>query len=269
MDTERLKAFLEGMYYVYARRELVYPDPLYFLYRYNDIRDREIVALIVSSLAYGRVSQIMKSCEKVLAFIGDKPYEFLMKYDATAQVLPNFKHRFTTSSDISSLLLNISSVLHSFGSLQSLLSLSLSHSLSLFHALHSFSSLLNPSSSSFPLVPSPLNGSPCKRLFLFLRWLTRSDHIDTGGWSVLSPDQLIIPLDTHMFRISRLLGLTSASSHSLHSAITITRAFSSINPTDPVKYDFSLSRLGIRGLEYTYFITNTSYSQQPHARISK
>lgn len=241
------------MYYVYARRELIYPDPLYFLYNYEDLRDREVVGLITSSLAYGRVAQIMKSCEKVLACLGSHPREFLLKHGDEDIVPSSFKHRFTTSYDMNNYLRNISSVLQDYGSIEEFMGYCLQRNRGLLlPALGEFAAKMsmNKLSGSFPLLPSPMDGSSCKRLFLFLRWLVRNDPIDPGGWSIISPHQLIIPLDVHMSRICSALNLTSRKSHNLSSAIDITSAFASISPNDPVKYDFSLCHLGIRHLAF-------------------
>ena len=94
MNPIKLKSFLEGLYYVYARRELINPDPLYFLYDY-EISDREITGLIASSLAYGRVSQIMKSVKFVLDRLTEHPHKFLLTCKNFDIIPENFKHRFT------------------------------------------------------------------------------------------------------------------------------------------------------------------------------
>ena len=99
--------------------------------------------------------------------------------------------------------------------------------------------------SSF-LLASPRDGSACKRLFLFLKWMVRSDEVDPGEWSVLSPRDLVVPLDVHMFRICSALGLTQRRTPDLRTAREITTVFSHILPDDPVKYDFVLTRFGIR-----------------------
>ena len=255
IDYDRLKAFLEGLYYVYARRELVYPDPLYFLYDYEDIRDREIVGLIASSLAYGRVAQIMKSVERVLSCLGSRPYEFLLKHGNEEIVPDRFQHRFTASSDMNNLLQNIRTILATYGSLQALLSMCLSSQPDFLSALDAFTSHLsvNTRPQAFPLIPSPAKGSPAKRLFLYLRWLIRSDSVDPGGWNIISPSQLLVPCDTHMHRIASHLGLTSIHQPSLKAAQEITSAFSVMSPEDPAKYDFVLTRFGIRtGLPKSY-----------------
>ena len=257
MDKVKLKAFLEGMYYVYARRELVNPDPLYFLYSYSDVRDREVVGLIASSLAYGRVAQIMKSVERVLSCLGSRPREFLLKNQEFCVVPNEFKHRFTTAYDMNNLLANMSGVLREYGSLEIFVGECLKCSGGdIFSGMDKFSDRLslNKKEGGFSLISAPRDGSACKRLFLYLRWMVRSDDVDPGGWEVLQPCELIVPTDVHMHRISRELGITQKLSANLFTAREITSNFFSINPLDPTKYDFPLTRFGIRNI---YSLDNT------------
>jgi uncharacterized protein (TIGR02757 family) len=96
------------------------------------------------------------------------------------------------------------------------------------------------------LLPDPGKGSACKRLHLFLRWMVRRDAVDPGGWEALSPSQLIVPVDTHMHRIGRALGFTGRKQADQKTAVEITEGFRAFSRRDPVKYDFCLTRLGIR-----------------------
>ena len=269
IDYKKLKAFLEGLYYVYARRELVYPDPLWYLYKYDDIRDREIVGLIASSLAYGRVAQIMKSVDRVLSCLGSKPREFLLKNGDTDIVPSSFKHRFTTSTDMNNFLRNIREAIIKYDTIENLLASNMpadaqklaGSDKKIFEALDKFSGFLTRGAvaNSFPLMTSPLRGSGSKRLFLNLRWLTRSDSIDPGGWSILKPSQLLIPCDTHILNIALHLQLINSRQPSISTAVAISARFSSICPHDPAKFDFPLTRFGLRaGLpsSFTYSVFN-------------
>ena len=249
MNNDKLRSFLEGLYYVYQRRELINPDPLYFLYSYENIRDREIVGLIASSLAYGRVAQIMKSVEKVLACLTESPHEFLINAKNFEIVPENFKHRFTTAHDVNNLLANITSIIRKHESLENFLGECLKDSNGdLSAALDGFSDALsrNKEPGSFSLVTAPRDKSACKRLFLYLKWLVRADDVDPGGWKVLRPSDLIVPTDTHMHNIARKLGFTKRKQADLKTAIEITENFRTICPEDPTKYDFVLTRFGIR-----------------------
>ena len=95
------------------------------------------------------------------------------------------------------------------------------------------------------LLAGPANGSACKRLNLFLRWMVRSDDVDTGLWRRIDKAKLIVPVDVHMGRLCKILGLHSLKTVSLAMAVKITEGFREIEPADPVKYDFALSRIGI------------------------
>ena len=255
-NTERLSklhAFLEGLYYTYARRELIYPDPLYFLRNYSRIQDVEIAALIASSLAYGRVAMIMRNVEFVLSKLGTEPAKFLLQNHNHKIIPENFKHRFTDSYDVNNLLANITQALKNYGSIEKLLRENLLQTGdNLLEALNLFSDFLNQNrkAGSFPLITAPRDGSACKRLFLFLKWLVRHDDVDPGGWEIISPAKLLVPVDTHMHNISLKLGFTRRKTADLKAAIEITQTFAKICPEDPTKYDFVLTRFGIRdGLE--------------------
>ncbi|MBQ7170438.1 MAG: TIGR02757 family protein [Synergistaceae bacterium] len=245
----RLKAFLDGLYYVYQRRELINPDPLHFLYQYHDVRDLEIAGLVASSLAYGRVAQIMKSVDRVLSCLTDEPHKFLLTNDNADVVPSDFKHRFTTAEDMNTLLRNVAEVLREYGSLEEFLRECLKVSDGdIFSGLDGFSERLSRGRKpgSFPLVTAPEDRSACKRLFLFLKWLVRSDEVDPGGWKVLRPSDLIVPTDTHMHKIAMKLGFTRRKNADLRCAIEITEGFREICPEDPARYDFVLTRFGIR-----------------------
>jgi uncharacterized protein (TIGR02757 family) len=95
------------------------------------------------------------------------------------------------------------------------------------------------------LLCDPANGSACKRLNLFLRWMVRDDDVDAGIWKKVDKAKLVVPVDVHMARLCRFLKLYKRKTVSLSAALEITQAFAEIEPFDPVKYDFALSRIGI------------------------
>jgi uncharacterized protein (TIGR02757 family) len=91
----------------------------------------------------------------------------------------------------------------------------------------------------------PSGGSACKRLNLFLRWMVRRDAVDPGGWTRVSPSQLVVPLDTHIIRLGRCLGLTRQATPGWKMAAEITAALRRLDPADPIRYDFALCHLGM------------------------
>lgn len=242
------RSIFEKIYADYNKRVYVSPDPLQFLYDYEKSSDREVVGLIASSLAYGRVAQILKSVGRVLECLGDSPAEFLKKAERKEleEKLEGFVHRFTDSSDMVDFLCCIGKVLNTYGSVENLF-LSYYNG-ETWQAMQGFTrSFLDCGGRGATfLMPDPTKGSACKRLALYLRWMVRSDDVDPGGWDKIDPEALLIPLDTHMFNICTTLGLCSRKNADGRSAIEITEAFKRVCPEDPVRYDFALTRFGIR-----------------------
>jgi uncharacterized protein (TIGR02757 family) len=242
------RTILEQIYDRYHRRCFVHPDPLEFLYPYEDLGDREIVALIASSLAYGNVKQILRSVSLVLGKMGPRPSAFLLNspFNRIAESFTDFKHRFTTGQDLARLLWGMRLVIEKHGSLQKCFMSRLRRGdLTVIPALSAFVENVFPDGCDF-LIPAPGKGSACKRLNLFLRWMVRRDDVDPGGWDGVHPSKLLVPLDTHMHRIAVTLGLTKRKQADLRTAIEITEAFRKLSPSDPVRYDFVLTRFGIR-----------------------
>ena len=241
---------LDQLYAQYNRRKFVHPDPLEFLYDYKDIRDREIAGLVASSLAYGRVAQILKSVSRVLELM-PSPADFLHRasLESLLETFGDFRHRFTTGKDVSMMLFGTKSVIKEYGSLYHCFTACLNDDDdTILPALSAFVDKLIAGSDGCrnSLLPLPKKGSACKRLNLFLRWMVRRDDVDPGGWNGVPASKLIIPLDTHMHRISLGLGLTKRRQPDMRTAKEITAAFRTMVCDDPVKYDFALTRIGIR-----------------------
>ncbi len=251
-----LKKALEAHYRTYNRRRYVHPDPLELLYGAEDPVDQEIVGLIAACLAYGRVGQILASVSRVLDVVGSgspregSPREFLERTPAEgiSRMFEGFSHRFTTGRELAALLTGVKRALADHGSLEDLFTAGTdAGDETVLPALARFVGELRSYAGCVlhSLLPSPADGSACKRLNLFLRWMARRDAVDPGPWTSVPAAKLVVPLDTHMFRISRALGLTARKQADLKSALEITRGFRAIRPDDPVRYDFSLTRLAL------------------------
>ena len=245
------KGRLEALYRHYNSRRYVHPDPVEFLYACEDVGDREIVALLASCLAYGRVVQILRSVSRIVDQMA-APAAFLegATLDALRRRFLGFRHRFADGEDVARLLHAVKMAREGFGGLENCFLQGLRESDdSVIPALGAFVKELRSRMDGDPghLLPAPERGSACKRLHLFLRWMVRRDEVDPGGWRRVPAAKLIVPVDTHMHRICRALGLTARSAADGRTALEITAGFRVIAPDDPVRYDFALSRLGIRG----------------------
>lgn len=255
--TESIKTVLEKLYHKYNRYELIKPDPLQFVYHYSNPRDMEIAALLSAELAYGRVQQIQKSLTDLFERMGASPFEFALNFDKQKRKkLKSFKHRFTSGDDISDLLELLKKVLNKYGSIEEFFVRGYNpEDKNIISALSKFcDSLLDMYAKTHTttastqlryLLTSPVVGSACKRLNLFLRWVVREDDVDAGVWKRVDKAKLIVPVDVHMGRLCRILGFHNQKVVSLSTAVKITDCFAQIEPADPVKYDFALSRIGI------------------------
>lgn len=254
-----LKVALDRAYEEYDAR-WIEPDPVQFVWRYDRPEDREVAGLIASSLAYGNVKQIKRSVERVLAALGDRPARAIDSIDGAGalRALEGFKHRFNDATDAACLLVFIREMRRSSGSIER------------FFAPGERPRELRPALADFvrralalkrdglygrgPLpgeagvrffFPSPDDGSACKRLCLFLRWMVRADSVDAGGWTRVPRASLLIPLDAHIIDIGRKARLTRRVSPGWRMAEDITATLRACDPSDPVKYDFALHRMGL------------------------
>jgi len=257
VESVEIKNLLEKLYARYNHREFVPPDPLQFVYRFPERGDAEIAAFLSAALAYGRVRQIERSLTQLLDRMDGAPHAFTLHFDNAGRAkLRSFKHRFTTGDDISDLLALFRRVLDDYGDLESFFARgcradhptalpalsAFCDSLSQMHAARHNGQV---SDGLNYLLASPSRGSACKRLNLFLRWMVRRDEVDPGLWRCVDKARLIVPVDVHMARLCRILGLHNDRTSSLRTALKITASFAQMQPSDPVKYDFALSRVGI------------------------
>ncbi|MBF0377421.1 MAG: TIGR02757 family protein [Desulfamplus sp.] len=247
-DKDKLCKQLEYIYSTYNKKEYIHPDPLEFLYHYPDPKDREIAALIASSLAYGRVDQILKHVGLVFQIMGKSLYEYLMQNSEQSIVesFKEFRYRFTNFEHISSFLIGIKATIEESGSLKKFfLSAIREQDENIIPALTRFVKKITEKGNCGNLAPNPEKGSACKRNNLFLRWMIRKDDVDPGGWDEIPSSMLIVPLDTHMHHAGKILGFTKRAAADMKTALEITAGFRQICPDDPIKYDFSLTRFGI------------------------
>ncbi len=248
---------LDALYRRYNRRELIKPDPLQFVYRYSDPADMEIAGFLAAVLAYGRVGQIEKSLDRLLGKMGKSPAAFVRRFDKNGRKeLQDFRHRFNTGDDISDLCELLKKVLEDSGSLeQYFLRGYRAGDANIIGALSDFCNWLLQRHARDNnglvgrglkyLISDPAGGSAAKRLNLFLRWMVRDDNIDTGLWKSVDKAGLLVPMDAHMSRISRVLNLHNRKNISIKTAVEVTSGFAEIEPADPVKYDFALCRVGM------------------------
>jgi uncharacterized protein (TIGR02757 family) len=238
-------------------------DPVQFVWRYNDPRDREVVAAIASGLAFGRLASVLASVERVLALLGPNPAAYLDALDVRSarEVLASVVHRWTRGDDLVALLVVLRDLRARHGSLEGAFlagddasSADVAPGLEAFCAAacavdvrEAYGGARRGRLGVQYFFPRPSLGSACKRLNLFVRWMARHDAVDPGGWTGVSRSRLVIPLDTHTIRVGRCLRLTRYTSPGWRMAADITATLRRIDPEDPVRYDFSLCHMSMMG----------------------
>ena len=253
-----LKPTLDGLYDSFNMPDSA-TDPIQVVRRFSRNDDREVVAFCAAGLAFGRVTSVLQSIQRLVDVMGESPAAFVRHFEPArdGKALRSFVHRWIRGADIIALLWVLHQMLERSGSLESFFLEGDPAGEDVREALDSFSSRamaldLRAAYGRVParpgvgyFFPRPSAGSGCKRLNLFMRWMVRHDALDLGVWTRVSPSRLIVPLDTHIIRVGRCLKLTRYTSPGMPMALDITRALRALDPADPIKYDFSVCHLGM------------------------
>ncbi len=259
---EHLQGIFDSIHAGNYLKDFYLSDPIWFPKRFKKRKDVETAALIAAMFAVGPRYAIIRALEKIFAELGASPYKavadfnygkMLKRMDGHIQ----FAYKNITGKDVIHILFAISELINSHGTIQNALRSNLGQDEPA--AYHLLASLLEemksceiPSSLGGELSPrakallaSPEQGSACKRMTMFLRWMTRNDEIDFGFYDWLGTDKLVIPLDVNVSRAARKLKLTSRKTDNWKTAVEITERLKELDPKDPVKYDVPLFLYGI------------------------
>ncbi len=258
-QVDGLKPFLDEVYRQFNTRDSLAHDPLSFVHRYSTPEDIEAVAMIAASFAFGRVAAFMPVIERLLGRMEGHPGAFLREAgpDECRMLANGTVYRFATQDNISALLIGIGGALARHASLKPLFvegwerggTVAGLHTLAAGIRRFAAESRAVATDPGF-LVPLGNHNSPMKRLCMFLRWMVRDDGLDTGLWRDIPRSDLLIPMDVHVFRISRLIGLLPPcrrTGPTMKDARMVTARLAEFDPLDPVRYDFAISHLGISG----------------------
>lgn len=249
----RFRATLEALHDKYRTPEALALDPLILPLRYADPGDRELAAFAAAHLAYGKVAPMLRAIEALLAPLGPRPAQAIAQLSAAALAaeLGPWCWRFHTALDMAHWL-RAWSVLDQEGGGHGLEPhLTPSDGASADARLSALVRRLRrelPATRGLRFnLPDPMEGAACKRWRMFLRWMVRDEWPDLGLWRVYPKRDLIVPLDTHVARVSAFIGLSARRTPDGQLAREITRELARACPEDPLRYDFALAHLGILG----------------------
>ena len=252
------KKYLDQLYSTFDE-SFILSDPIQLVKRFELPQDQEIAAVIVSALAFGQVSQILKAGAFALELMHSSPRRFVESFEPESEIKrwKKFYYRMVQHTDLLRLLFamkiilkhheNLGEWIYSKYATDEHLGITWAKCVDDLKKID-FENWKWGRSKGIGfnhLLPNPANKSACKRANLLLRWMVRSDGIDLGLWKKLPADRLVIPVDTHVQRIAYNIGLTNRLDLSWKTAVEITNELKQLDPDDPVKYDFALCRLGI------------------------
>jgi uncharacterized protein (TIGR02757 family) len=249
-----LKAFFEEKVRQYNQPAFIKDDPICIPHSFSKKQDIEISALFASIFAWGNRTTIIAKSKELMQMMDNAPHDFCLHH-STSQLrkLEAFKHRTFNTTD---LLYFIEFLNYHYTQHSSLEDAFLRFQpdtetewieQSLIHFHNYFFSLEHVPSRTRKHISTPYKGSTCKRLNMFLRWMVRSDNngVDFGIWKKITPARLICPIDLHVARVAKRFGLLQRKQLDWQAAIELTYYLRTLDPADPVKYDFALFGLGV------------------------
>jgi uncharacterized protein (TIGR02757 family) len=249
-----LKDCLDHLYEETNKPDFIHSDPVQFPHRYKDPFDRETAAFLAATIAWGRRRMILKSAEKMLAIMGSSPSTFVIKGDyqklGNGSVKGSSIHRTFFERDLLYFCRGLKACYAKYGCLENLFA----SATDIWDGISLFRETMAEGNSDRAKQPvyskhiaNPIGNSACKRLHLALRWLVRREGpVDLGQWKKISPASLFIPLDIHVGRTARQLGLLERKANDKKAVIALTEKLKEFCPEDPVKYDLALFGYSVR-----------------------
>lgn len=263
-----LKAFLDGITNLVEVPSYIDTDPVAFMHAFSGKEDREIAGFFAALMAWGRRDIVMKKVEDLMERFDHKPYEVIRNYSADdAGRFEGFVHRTWNSTDIDVLCTALNRAYAQYGSFEGLWRdvyiQSQRDGLNIMELFHHRLFDLHPNAPSRTRrhIGDARKGSSCKRLWLYLRWCIRKGSIvDTGIMDFMPTSELMIPLDVHVARYARMLGLLGRPSNDWKAVIELTERLRKLDPSDPGKYDYALFGLGVLKLDVPEeFVVNRAF----------
>jgi uncharacterized protein (TIGR02757 family) len=256
-----LKDFLDAKVGQYNRPEFIANDPIVIPHLFNEKQDIEIAGLFAASLAWGQRVTIINNCKRLLQFMDNAPYQFIVEHtERDLKPFLTFQHRTFGPVDVLYFIEFLSWYYKQYESLEQAFlvdSSEISIEKGLINFRKMFFSLPDYPERTKKHIATPERKSACKRLNMYLRWMIRKDFcgVDFGIWSKIKPSQLVCPCDVHVERVARKLKLIKRKQVDWQTALELTQNLRQFDPEDPVKYDFALFGLGLEKWDRLSFNT--------------
>ena len=247
MNKKELKSFLDEKARTFEYPKFLEQDPIQIPHRFVKKEDIEIAGFLVATIAWGNRKSIIKSGNRMMDFMDNDPYAFVMNHkDEDLKALDNFVHRTFNAEDFKCFVLNLREIYSNHGGLEYQFSgtSSIQEQISDFKALFFSEHFLKRSTKH---LADPKKGSAAKRINMFLRWMVRPNTkgVDLGIWKAIPTSKLSCPLDVHTANVSRKLGLVKRNQNDHKTLLELDHSLRMMDANDPVKYDYALFGLGV------------------------
>ena len=230
----------------YENPDFIKDDPIQFIHRYKDKKDIELAGFIASLLAYGSRKQFIKKLDELLVDIAqDEPLNFIQNFEP--EIIGDFNYRFGKPNDFISIFKSLKELYNTSNGLEELFEYGYRQSRLFEVAVDYFYARAdkNVGQGFYHMIPNPRNGGAMKRMCMYLRWMIRKGPVDCGMWEFMKSSELYIPLDVHVGRISRQMGLLTRKANDFRAVVELTDKLKEFDPNDPVKYDFAMFGYGV------------------------
>lgn len=253
------KTELDKLVEKYETPDFIKDDPIQFIHRGKSKEDSELLGFISSLFAYGNRKMFIKKLEEIFAKAEGDITGFIKNGDFSS--LRGVEYRFSKENDIIPIFDILSKLYNESRGLEELFEYGWKLTLPptpLYQEAGEISMLLNTvvdyfyarapktvGQGFYHMIPNPGNGGAMKRMNMFLRWMVRKPPVDLGIWTFIKPKNLLIPLDVHVARVSRQMGLLTRKSNDFKAVIELMKPLQEFCPEDPVKYDFAMFAFGV------------------------
>ena len=229
----------------YETADFIKDDPILFPHRGNTKEDKELYGFIASIFAYGNRKMFIKKLEDIDARAGHDIKNYVLNGDFSN--LKGVEYRFAKDNDIIPVFNILNKLYKESKGLEELFEYGFNSDNFLQTVVDYFYSNAPESAGQgfYHMIPNPANGGAMKRMNMFLRWMVRKSAVDLGIWNFMKPKDLLIPLDVHVARVSRLMGLLERKSNDFKAVLELTDNLRKYCPEDPVKYDFAMFAFGV------------------------
>jgi uncharacterized protein (TIGR02757 family) len=253
LQLESLKGYLDAHVVKYNHTSFIEEDPVSIPHQFTIKQDREIIGLWIALLSWGNRKSILQSGTRLKDLMDGTPYDFVKNHsEKERERFQKFVHRTFNGDDAFYFLEFFQNYYREYKSLESAFAKGLNKEdkhvgPALVHFRAEFIKFANGPKRTLKHIATPESNSRCKRLLMFLRWMVRKDEnkVDFGIWTKINPSQLLIPLDVHVGKIARQLGMLNREQSDWKAVLELSQFCVILDPVDPVKYDFALFGLGL------------------------